>query len=71
MERYNPKTYMRLLRQLIGVVEPEKVKEMKVVQKAVESWQVNAMRLEEEYGETLGNNLKLAILISGDPIRPS
>ena len=68
MERYNPKTYMRLLRQLIGVVKPAEVKEMKAVQMAVESWEVNAMRLEEEYGETLGNNLKVAILISMVPM---
>jgi hypothetical protein len=64
MERYNPKTYMKLLKQLIGVVRPSEVKDVKGLQMAVEEWEMKMGRLEDEYGESISNNLKVAILIS-------
>ena len=38
MERYNPRSYTRLLRLLLSAVNPGEVKDMKDVQTAIEDW---------------------------------
>ena len=67
MERYNPRSYMRLLRLLLAVIKPTEAKNVKDVQAAVEDWENKVARLEEEYRETVNGNLKVAILLSMVP----
>ena len=55
---------MRLLRLLLSVIKPTEAKNMKDVQSAVEDWENKVARLEEEYGEKINDNLKVAILIA-------
>ena len=58
---------MRLLRLLLSVIKPTEAKSVKDVQSVVEGWENKVARLEEEYGERINNNLKVAILISMVP----
>ena len=55
---------MRLLKMLSKVIKPQEAKSSKDVQVAVEDWENGLTRLEEEYGETLNENIKVAVLIS-------
>ena len=66
-ERFNPRSYMKLLRMLGGVIKPAEAKNAKEVQSAVEEWETKVARLEDEYGEKINNNMKVAILISMVP----
>ena len=66
-DRFNPRSYMKLLRMLGGVIKPAEAKDAKEVQSAVEEWETKVARLEDEYGEKINNNLKVAILISMVP----
>ena len=67
VERFNPRSYMRLLKMLLAVIKPTEAKSMKEVQSAVEDWENKVAKLEEEYGEKLNDNIKVAILISMVP----
>ena len=67
MERFNPRSYMRLLKLLLKVIKPKEAKHVKEVQSAVEDWENDIAKLEEEYGETLNESIKVAILISMIP----
>ena len=49
---------------MLAVIKPTEAKGVKNVQAAVEEWEANITRLEEEYGETLSDNVKIAILVS-------
>ena len=55
---------MRLLKLLLGVIKPTEAKNMKDVLSAVEDWENKVARLEEEYGEKINDNLKVAILLA-------
>ena len=66
-ERYNPRSYMRRLRLLTGVIKPSEAKNMKDVQAAVEEWEAELQRLESEYTEELSESVKVAVLISLAP----
>ena len=67
MERYNPKTYMRLLKTLCKVIKPTEAKTTKDVQATIEDWESEVAKLEDEYGEKLNDNIKVAILIAMVP----
>ena len=67
MERYNPRSYTSLLRLLLSAVNPGEVKDMKDVQTAIEDWENQMTRLEDEYGETINEKIKVAILVSMIP----
>ena len=63
-ERFNPRSYTRLLKMLLAVIKPRSAKGAKDVQAAVEDWESTVAKLEEEYGETINDCIKVAILLS-------
>ena len=64
MEMCNQGSYMQLLSLLLAVIKPTEVKSVKEVQSVVEDWENKLARLEEEYGEKINDNHKVAILIA-------
>ena len=66
-ERYNPKSYMKRLKMLLGVIKPAEAKSVKDVQAAVDEWGARLLRLKQEYGSEIQEDIKVAILISMVP----
>jgi hypothetical protein len=66
-ERYNPKSYMKHLKMLLGVIKPAEAKSVKDVQAVVDEWEARLLRLEQEYGSEIAEDIKVAILISMVP----
>ena len=42
VERYNPRSYMKLLKLLMNIVKPNEAKTVRNVQSAIEDWETNA-----------------------------
>ena len=63
-QRYNPKTPARLLQHLMGVVSPERVKDVRKLQSHVEAWETRAGKLAYEFGERLSDKLQTAVFVS-------
>ena len=63
-QRYNPKTPARLLQHLLGVVSPERVKDVRKLQSHVEAWETRAGKLAHEFGEQLSDKLQTAVFVA-------
>jgi hypothetical protein len=63
-EPFNPRSYTRLLKMVLAVIKPRSAKGSKDVQTAVEDWESTVAKLEEGYGETINDCIKVAILLS-------
>ena len=63
-QRFNPKTPARTLQFLQLVVNPPKVKDIRLLPKAIEDWEARQSKLKSEFGESLSENLTTAIFTS-------
>ena len=61
-QRFNPKTPARVLQLLTTVLNPKAVKDVRVLARAVEEWELQRGKLRAEFGEELSNNVQVAIL---------
>jgi len=66
--RFNPKTPARTLQFLHLVVNPPKVKDVRLLPKAIEDWEARRAKLGTEFGETLSDNMSTAIFTSMLPL---
>ena len=61
-QRFNPKTPGRVLQHLTAVLNPPQVKDIRLLQKAVEEWESKRARLKSEFEEDFSDNVSIAIL---------
>ena len=61
-QRFNPKTPTRVLQLLTAVLHPPAVKDVRLLSRAVEEWELQRGKLRSEFGEELSNNVQVAIL---------
>lgn len=59
--KYNPRTMARGVRLLAEAVGPNKVKELRDVETAVHKWEEKLKVLESQFGEEIGENMRIAI----------
>ena len=59
--KYNPRTMARGVRLLAEAVGPSKVKELREVGSAVNRWEEKLKVLESQFGEEIGENMRIAI----------
>ena len=52
---------------LLDAIRPNKVKDVKVLLRALEEWEGKLRELEQETGEKLGESIKLAMLVGMVP----
>ena len=62
--RYNPKTPARVLQHLSSVLNPPVVKDVRLLERAIEEWEANRYRLKSELQEEFSDNVSIAILTS-------
>ena len=67
--KYNPRTMARGVRMLGEVVSPAKVRELQDIQVAVNRWEEKVRILESQFGETLSNNMRMAIFTNMMPVQ--
>ena len=63
-QRFNPKTPARTLQFLHQVINPPKVKDIRLLPKAIEDWEAKKSKLHSEFGEQLSENITAAIFTS-------
>ena len=63
-QRFNPKTPGRVLQYLTTVLSPAPVKDVRLLQRAVEDWEAKRGRLKAEFDEEFSDNVCIAILTS-------
>ena len=61
--RFNPKTPARMLQYLLTVTDPPPIKDVRMIPKMIEEWEVKKSVLEKEFSEQLSENLPAAILV--------
>ena len=65
--RYNPKTPARALMAMMQVMAPTKIKDIRLVSKAIEEWEVKLLNLEKEYEEKPSKKMRIALMMSMIP----
>jgi hypothetical protein len=60
--KYNPRTTARAIKLLAEVCSPGQVKGAYEVEAAIAKWKTKVKTLEKEFGETIGENMKIAII---------
>ena len=66
-QRFNPKTPARILQYLTTVLSPPPVKDVRLLERAVEEWELKQGKLKVEFGEEFSDNVKVAILTAMIP----
>ena len=66
-QRFNPKTPARILQFLTTVLNPPLVKDVRLLERAVEEWELKQGKLKVEFGEEFSDNVKVAILTAMIP----
>lgn len=66
-QRFNPKTPARILQFLSVILSPTPVKDVRLLERAVEEWELKRGTLKVEFGEELSDNIAVAILTSMIP----
>ena len=66
-QRFNPKTPARILQYLTTVLNPTPVKDVRLLERAVEEWELKQGKLKVEFGEEFSDNVKVAILTAMIP----
>ena len=66
-QRFNPKTPARMLQFLSLVLSPQPVKDVRLLERAVEEWELKVGKLRSEFDEDLSDNVKVAILTGMAP----
>ena len=61
-QRFNPKTPARILQFLTTVLNPAPVKDVRLLERAVEEWELKKGKLKVEFGEEFSDNVNVAIL---------
>ena len=61
-QRFNPKTPARILQFLTTVLNPPAVKDVRLLERAVEEWEIKVGKLKVEFGEEFSDNVKVAII---------
>ena len=61
-QRFNPKTPARALQQWASVLDPPRVKDVRLLQRTIEEWESRRGKLKSEFGEDVSDNLSIAIL---------
>ena len=61
-QRFNPKTPARVLQFLATVLNPAPVKDVRLLERAVEEWEIKVGKLKVEFGEEFSDNVKVAII---------
>ena len=62
--KYNPKTMARRISMLTEVTNPVKITDVKEVEKAINSWEEKYTKLHNEFGETLSDSMKIAVVLN-------
>ena len=62
-DRYNPKTPARLLMAMMKVMSPKKLGDVREVQQGIESWEVAVLKIANEFGEAITDNMKIALVL--------
>jgi hypothetical protein len=65
--RFNPKTPTRILQQLIGVISPPQVKDLRFVAKAIEDWEAKKAKLKMDHDESFTEQSETAIMLKMMP----
>ena len=60
--RFNPKTPARILQSLTAVLSPPPVKDVRLLERAIEEWESKRSRLKSEFNESFSDNVSIAIL---------
>jgi len=60
-KKYNPKTMARGVRMMAEAINPPKVKELGDLETAINRWDDKVKRLQKQFGEEVGNKMKIAI----------
>ena len=61
-QRFNPKTPARILQFLSTVLNPPSVKDVRLLERAVEEWEIKIGKLKVEFDEEFSDNVKVAII---------
>ena len=64
---HNPRTPARFLMALQAVISPAQVKDVRVLGKAVEEWEIKCAALAQDHKEGLTERVKVAVLINMVP----
>ena len=66
--RYNPKTVARMIQMLGEVTSPQKVKELKDIEIALNKWEDKVKIMDKEFKESFKDPIKIAIMTNMMPI---
>lgn len=66
-QRFNPKTPARILQYLTTVLNPTPVKDIRLLERAIEEWEIRKGKLKIEFQEELSDSVQVAILTSMIP----
>ena len=66
-QRFNPKTPARMLQFMQAVLSPQPVKDIRLLEKAIEEWELKAGKLRAESQEQLSDNVMVAIITGMAP----
>ena len=58
--KHNPKTHAKLLMQWQAAVRPNAVKDVQLVPKAIEDWEMDIANLQRNFDEKLTDKMKVA-----------
>ena len=61
-QRFNPKTPARILQFLSTVLNPPSIKDVRLLERAVEEWEIKIGKLKVEFEEEFSDNVKVAII---------
>ena len=61
-QRFNPKTPARILQYLATVLNPTPVKDVRLLERAMEEWEIRRGKLRAEFQEELSDTVQVAIL---------
>ena len=62
--RFNAKTPAKMLQVLIAVVNPAPLKDVRMIPRGIENWELGRSKLESEFDERLSDKMAAAILVS-------
>ena len=61
-QRFNPKTPARVLQFLTAILNPPPVKDVRLLERAVEEWEIKVGKLKVEFNEDFSDTIKIAII---------
>ena len=61
-QRFNPKTPARVLQFLTTILNPAPVKDVRLLERAVEEWEIKVGKLKVEFDEEFSDTIKVAII---------